>query len=74
VLPKYGRDGSARLRRHTGVAAQPLRFLKVRLDTVKSWCAGRNVAKPAVLAELRVLYANIQAAADKLVQDTRTAA
>lgn len=45
-------------------------FLKVRLDTVKSWCAGRNVAKPAVLAELRVLYANIQAAADKLAQDT----
>jgi DNA-binding transcriptional regulator YiaG len=44
-------------------------FLKVRLDTVKSWCAGRNVAKPAVLAELRGLYANIQAAADKLAQD-----
>jgi len=44
-------------------------FLKVRLDTVKSWCAGRNAAKPAVLAELRGLYANIQAAADKLAQD-----
>jgi hypothetical protein len=41
-------------------------FLKVRIDTVKSWCAGRNVAKPAVLAELRGLYANIQAAAAKL--------
>jgi hypothetical protein len=43
-------------------------FLKVRIDTVKSWCAGRNVAKPAVLAELRGLYASIQAAADKLAQ------
>jgi hypothetical protein len=43
--------------------------LKVRLDTVKSWCAGRNVAKPAILAELRMLYGNIQAAADKLAQD-----
>src|SRR5271154_5899212 len=43
-------------------------FLKVRLDTIKSWCAGRNVAKPAVLAELRALYANIQAAADELAQ------
>jgi hypothetical protein len=44
-------------------------FLKVRIDTVKSWCVGRNVAKPAVLAELRGLYASIQAAADKLAQD-----
>ena len=44
-------------------------FLKVRIDTIKSWCAGRNVAKPAVLAELRELYAKIQAAADKLAQD-----
>jgi hypothetical protein len=44
-------------------------FLKVRIDTVKSWCAGRNVAKPAVLAELRGLYASIRAAADRLAQD-----
>ena len=44
-------------------------FLKVRIDTIKSWCAGRNVAKPTVLAELRGLYASIQAAADKLAQD-----
>jgi plasmid maintenance system antidote protein VapI len=44
-------------------------FLKVRIDTVKSWCAGRNVTKPTVLAELRELYAKIQAAADKLAQD-----
>jgi DNA-binding transcriptional regulator YiaG len=42
-------------------------FLRVRLDTVKSWCTGRNVAKPAVLAELRGLHADIQAAADTLV-------
>jgi hypothetical protein len=43
-------------------------FLKVRLDTIKSWCAGRNVAKPAVLAELRVLYAGIQAAAEEIAR------
>jgi len=41
-------------------------FLKVRIDTIKSWSAGRNAAKPEVLAELRGLYANIQAAAEKL--------
>jgi DNA-binding transcriptional regulator YiaG len=46
-------------------------FLKVRLDTVKSWCAGRNVAKPAVLAELRGLYINIEAAAEQLAQDNQ---
>ena len=43
-------------------------FLKVRIDTVKSWGAGRNIAKPEVLAELRGLYAHIQAAAEELVQ------
>jgi len=43
-------------------------FLKVRIDTVKSWSAGRNVAKPEVLAELRGLYANIQAASEELAQ------
>jgi len=41
-------------------------FLKVRIDTVKSWSAGRNAVKPEVLAELRRLYANIQAASDEL--------
>jgi hypothetical protein len=46
-------------------------FLKVRLDTVKSWCAGRNTAKPAVLAELRRLYANIQGAAETLAQSNQ---
>src|SRR6202040_2016071 len=44
-------------------------FLKVRLDTVKSWSAGRNAAKPAVLAELRALYGDIQAAAENLSQE-----
>jgi len=44
-------------------------FLKVRIDTVKSWSAGRNVAKPEVLAELRSLYANIQAASEELAQN-----
>lgn len=36
----------------------------VRLDTVKSWSAGRNRAPPGVLAELRDLYATIRRAAD----------
>jgi hypothetical protein len=44
-------------------------FPELQRAAVKSWCAGRNVAKPAVLAELRGLYANIQAAANKLAQD-----
>jgi len=44
-------------------------FLKVRLDTVKSWCAGRNVARPSVLAELRALYGTIQTAAENLARD-----
>lgn len=43
-------------------------FLKVRLDTVKSWCAGRNAAKPAILAELRALYGMILAAAENLAE------
>jgi hypothetical protein len=44
-------------------------FLKVRLDTVKSWSAGRNASKAAVLAELRALYGDIQAAAEKLSRE-----
>lgn len=43
-------------------------FLKVRLDTVKTWYAGRDAAKPSVLAELRSLYAAIQVAADGLAK------
>lgn len=43
-------------------------FHKVRLDTVKSWCAGRNAAKPSVLAELRALHGVIVAAAENLAK------
>jgi len=39
------------------------RLHNVRLDTVKSWCAGRNRPPPAVLAELRALHARIERAA-----------
>lgn len=35
----------------------------VRLDTVKSWCAGRNAAPAGVLAELRGLHERISRAA-----------
>jgi hypothetical protein len=35
----------------------------VRLDTVKSWSAGRNRAPDGVIAELRNLYASIERAA-----------
>ncbi|HXW26315.1 MAG TPA: hypothetical protein VEK73_16345 [Xanthobacteraceae bacterium] len=46
-------------------------FLKVRLDTVKSWCAGRNVAKSSVLSELRGLYGMIEAAAERLAHHNK---
>lgn len=40
---------------------------QVRLDTVKSWCAGRSRAPAGVIAELRALYARQkQAAAEAL--------
>ncbi|MCA3392429.1 MAG: hypothetical protein INF47_09445 [Roseomonas sp.] len=39
----------------------------VRLDTVKSWCAGRNPAPGGVIAELRALYARQRRAADEAV-------
>ena len=35
-------------------------FLCVRLDTVKSWSAGRNPTPAPVLTELRVLYGRIE--------------
>jgi hypothetical protein len=41
---------------------------KVRLDTVKSWCAGRNPAPAGVLAELRGLYARQKQAADEALK------
>lgn len=40
----------------------------VRLDTVKSWCAGRNRAPPGVIAELRALYARQKQAADEVIK------
>lgn len=39
-------------------------FHNVRLDTVKSWSAGRNAAPPGALTELRELYATIARASD----------
>ena len=41
---------------------------KVRLDTVKSWCAGRNPAPAGVFAELRALYARQKQAADEALK------
>ena len=41
---------------------------KVRLDTVKSWCAGRNAAPAGVFAELRALYARQTQAADEALK------
>ena len=39
----------------------------VRLDTVKSWAAGRNQAPAGVVAQMRALYANlVQAAAHQV--------
>ena len=40
----------------------------VRLDTVKSWCAGRNPAPAGVFAELRALYAQQKQAADEALK------
>jgi hypothetical protein len=41
---------------------------QVRLDTVKSWCAGRNRAPAGVIAELRTLYAQQKTAAAEALQ------
>jgi hypothetical protein len=40
----------------------------VRLDTVKSWSAGRNRVPEGVVSELRKLYAAIERAAGEAVQ------
>jgi hypothetical protein len=37
-------------------------FLDVRLDTVKSWCSGRNPTRHLILAELRQLYRKVERA------------
>lgn len=39
-------------------------FLNTRLDTARSWSSGRNRTPPGVIAELRALYAKIEAAAE----------
>jgi hypothetical protein len=44
-------------------------FLGVRLDTVKSWSAGRNRAPDGVLDALADLAAKIDAAADETVDE-----
>ncbi len=40
-------------------------MLGVRIDTVKSWCVGRNRTPPGVIEELRALYRRIEVAADE---------
>lgn len=40
-------------------------FLSVRLDTVKSWSAGRNRAPAGAIADLRALHAKIERAASE---------
>lgn len=42
-------------------------FHKVRLDTVKSWSAGRRPAPDGAIAELRALFEKIETAADSLI-------
>ena len=43
-------------------------FLEVRIDTVKSWCAGRRNPPAGAMAQLHALAARQIAAADALVQ------
>lgn len=43
-------------------------FHKVRLDTITSWCMGRNRASDNVLNELRALLAIIENAADHTIK------
>lgn len=43
-------------------------FHKVRLDTVKSWSAGRRPAPDGAIDELRALYEKIERAADNLIE------
>lgn len=48
-------------------------YLGVRPDTIKSWRAGKNPTPPAVLDELRGLYARIERAADEAIAAIREA-
>lgn len=47
--------------------AEAADFLGVRLDTVKSWSAGRNPTPDGVIDELRELYEKIEIAARNLL-------
>jgi hypothetical protein len=42
-------------------------FHGVRIDTVKSWCGGRNRAPDGAIDELRKLFEKIDRAADNLI-------
>lgn len=58
------------LRRLCGLSLQEAAdLLAVRLDTVKSWSAGRRLAGPAILGELRTLWRAIEASAEILGRD-----
>jgi DNA-binding transcriptional regulator YiaG len=48
--------------------AEAAELHEVGLDTVKSWCAGRNPAPAAALAELRQLHLAISLAATRLAE------
>lgn len=49
------------LRRRCGLSQPEAAALhQVRLDTVKSWCTGRNRANDGVMAELRQLHEQIE--------------
>lgn len=43
----------------------------VRLDTVKSWAAGRREAPPAAIGELRALWWRIRSTANKAIEAIR---
>jgi len=56
------------LRRRCGLSqTEAAAFHRVRVDTIKSWCAGRNNAAPGALDELRTLYRHIERAAREAV-------
>lgn len=62
------------LRRRCGLSQPEAAALHgVRLDTVKSWCSGRNIANTGVLGELRGLHARIERAAAEALATIATA-
>jgi hypothetical protein len=44
-------------------------LLDVRIDTVKSWSAGRNRAPVGVIVQLRALYRRIESAAGEMARE-----